>query len=125
MGSSGCCCIQQGLRDGAARCARWRASARYPYAVMRDLAAGEINMRATALVFTTVLSMVPLLAFSFIILRQLGGHAGRDLQPIVMEFFRPVGAGADEMTREVLQFAGRLRRGVVGIGRASPSSPGR
>ncbi len=86
----------------------------YPYAVIRDLAGGQINMRATALVFTTVLSLVPLLAFSFIILRQLGGHAGRDLQPIVLEFFRPVGPGADDMTRQVLQFAGRLRRGVVG-----------
>ncbi len=37
---------------------------RYPYAVIRDLAGGQINMRATALVFTTMLSMVPLLAFS-------------------------------------------------------------
>ena len=88
---------------------------RYPYAVIRDLVGGQINMRATALVFTTMLSMVPLLAFSFIILRQLGSHAGRDLQPIVMEFFRPVGPGADDMTRAVLQFAGRLRRGVVGV----------
>jgi membrane protein len=89
--------------------------ARYPYAVIRDLAGGQINMRATALVFTTMLSLVPLLAFTFIILREMGGHAGRDLQPIVLEFFRPVGAGADSMTRQVLQFAGRLRRGVVGV----------
>jgi membrane protein len=88
---------------------------RYPYAVIRDLADGQINMRATALVFTTMLSLVPLLAFSFIVLREFGGHAGRDLQPIVLEFFRPVGAGADEMTRQVLQFAGQLRRSVVGI----------
>ncbi|MGC1457550.1 MAG: YihY/virulence factor BrkB family protein [Steroidobacteraceae bacterium] len=88
---------------------------RYPYAVLRDVAGGQINMRATALVFTTVLSLVPLLAFTFIIIRELGGHhAGRDLQPIVLEFFRPVGAGADDLTRQVLQFAGRLRRGVVG-----------
>jgi membrane protein len=86
----------------------------YPYAVIRDLAAGDINMRATALVFTTVLSLVPLLAFTFIVIHQLGGeHAGRDLQPIVLEFFRPLGADADEMTRQVLQFAGRLRHGIV------------
>jgi membrane protein len=89
--------------------------ARYPYAVIRDMADGQINMRATGLVFTTMLSLVPLLAFTFIILHQFGGHAGLDLQPIVLDFFRPVGAGADDMTREVLQFAGRLRRGVVGI----------
>ncbi|HTV79734.1 MAG TPA: YhjD/YihY/BrkB family envelope integrity protein, partial [Steroidobacteraceae bacterium] len=88
---------------------------RYPYAVVRDLAGGEINMRATALVFTTVLSLVPLLAFSFIVIRELGGHGGQDLQPIVKEFFRPIGASADSMTRQVLQFAGRMRRGVVGV----------
>jgi membrane protein len=88
---------------------------RYPYAVIRDLAGGQINMRATALVFTTMLSIVPLLAFSFIILRQLGSHARGDLQPVVMEFFRPVGAEAGDMTRDVLQFAGRLRHGVVGV----------
>jgi membrane protein len=88
---------------------------RYPYAVLRDVAGGQINMRATALVFTTVLSLVPLLAFSFFIIHELGGHhAGRDLQPIVLEFFRPVGADADNLTTQVLQFAGRLRRGVVG-----------
>jgi membrane protein len=88
---------------------------RYPYAVIRDLAGGQINMRATALVFTTMVSMVPLLAFAFIVMRELGSHAGRDLQPIVMEFFRPVGTGAADMTREVLQFAARLRHGVVGV----------
>src|ERR1700734_797939 len=91
---------------------------RYPYAVIRDLAEGEINMRATALVLTTVLSLVPLLAFSFIIVRDFGGHGGRDLQPIVLEFFRPVGPDADELTRQVLQFAGRLRgraASIVGI----------
>jgi membrane protein len=31
-----------------------------------------------------------------------------------MEFFRPIGPGADGLTRDVLQFAGRLRRGLVG-----------
>jgi membrane protein len=58
---------------------------------------------------------VPLQAFSFIILHQFGRHAGLDLQPIVLEFFRPIGADANDFTRQVLQFAGRLRRGVVGI----------
>jgi membrane protein len=88
---------------------------RYPYAVIRDLAEGEINMRATALVLTTVLSLVPLLAFSFIIVRDFGGHGGRDLQPIVLEFFRPVGPDADELTHQVLQFAGRLSGRAAGI----------
>jgi membrane protein len=92
--------------------------ARYPYAVIRDLADGQINMRATALVFTTMLSLVPLLGLAFIIIRQLGGHAWTDLQPIVLEFFRPVGAGADDLTRQVLTFAAQQRSGVGTLGLA-------
>jgi membrane protein len=86
---------------------------RYPYAVVRDLSRGEINLRAMGLVYTTLLSLIPLLAFSFAILKVFGGH--RDLQPIIYEFFRPVGeAAAAELTSRVMQFAGRVSSGVVG-----------
>ncbi|HSY06547.1 MAG TPA: YihY/virulence factor BrkB family protein [Steroidobacteraceae bacterium] len=86
---------------------------RYPYAVVRDLARGEINLRAMGLVYTTLLSLIPLLAFSLSILRIFGGH--RDIEPIVYEFFRPVGgAAATELTDRVVQFAHRVSSGVVG-----------
>jgi membrane protein len=86
---------------------------RYPYAVVRDLLRGEINLRAMGLVYTTLLSLIPLLAFSFAILKLFGGH--RDLEPIVYEFFRPVGgAAATELTRRVLQFANHVSSGIVG-----------
>src|SRR5262249_40656580 len=56
---------------------------------------------------------IPLLAFSFAILKVFGGH--RDLEPIVYEFFRPVGgAAAAELTDHVMQFANRVSSGVVG-----------
>jgi membrane protein len=86
---------------------------RYPYAVVRDLLRGEINLRAMGLVYTTLLSLIPLLAFSFAILKLFGGH--RDLEPIVYEFFRPVGGvAATELTRRVLQFANHVSSGIVG-----------
>ena len=85
----------------------------YPYAVVRDLSRGEINLRAMGLVYTTLLSFIPLLAFSFAILKFFGGH--RDLQPIVYEFFRPVGeAAAAELTDRVMQFASHVSSGLVG-----------
>src|SRR5215472_15869453 len=90
---------------------------RYPYAVVRDLSRGEINLRAMGLVYTTLLSLIPLLAFSFAILRLFGGH--RDLQPIVYEFFRPVGdAAAAELTDRVMQFANHVSGVVVSVGLA-------
>ena len=86
---------------------------RYPYAVVRDLSRGEINLRAMGLVYTTLLSLIPLLAFSFAILKLFGGH--RDFEPIVYEFFRPVGgAAAAELTDRVMQFASRVSSGIVG-----------
>src|SRR5690348_15638909 len=86
---------------------------RYPYAVVRDLSRGEINLRAMGLVYTTLLSLIPLLAFSFAILKLFGGH--RDFQPIVYEFFRPVGGqAAQELTTRVMQFADRVSSGIVG-----------
>ena len=86
---------------------------RYPYAVLRDLSRGQINLRAMGLVYTTLLSLIPLLAFSFAILKVFGGR--RDLGPIVYEFFRPVGeAAATELTARVLQFASRVSSGIVG-----------
>jgi membrane protein len=86
---------------------------RYPYAVVRDLSRGEINLRAMGLVYTTLLSLIPLIAFSFAILKVFGGH--RDLQPIIYEFFRPVGAvAATDLTDRVIQFANRVSSGVVG-----------
>lgn len=86
---------------------------RYPYAVIRDLGRGAINLRAMGLVYTTLLSLIPLLAFSFAILKIFG--ARHDLQPIVFELFRPVGGqAAQQLTSRVLQFADRVSSGVAG-----------
>jgi membrane protein len=86
---------------------------RYPYAVIRDLFGGEINLRAMGLVYTTLLSLIPLLAISFAILAAFG--ESRDLEPIVYEFFRPMGnSGATEITSRVMHFVGRVSNRVVG-----------
>ncbi len=85
---------------------------RYPYAILRDLARGEINLWAMGLVFTTLLSLVPLLAFSFAVLKLFDAH--RDLEPIVYEFFRPLGRDATEITARVMEFADSVSGGVVG-----------
>jgi len=85
----------------------------YPYAVIRDLSRGQINLRAMSLVYTTLLSLIPLLAFSFAILKAFGGH--RDLVPLVYQFFAPVGEpAATDLTTRVVQFANHVSSGVVG-----------
>lgn len=85
---------------------------RYPYAVVRDMWSGEINLRAMGLVFTTLLALVPLLAFAFAILKAFGAHG--DLEPIVYEFFRPVGDQATALTAQVMQLVDSVSSAVVG-----------
>ena len=65
---------------------------RYPAAITRDWLTGEINIWAMSLAYTTLLSLVPLLVFSFSILKGLGARG--DLRYILHEFFRPMGGAA-------------------------------
>jgi membrane protein len=85
---------------------------RYPYAVIRDFWRGELTLRAMSLVYTTLLSIVPLLAFSFAIFKGMGIY--RDLEPLVYEFFVPVGDKAVELTERVMKFVENISSGVLG-----------
>lgn len=85
---------------------------RYPYALGRDLLRGDLNLRAMGLVYTTLLSVVPLVAFAFAILKGLDIH--RDLEPLIYEFLRPIGDQADELTAQMMAFADSTRGGVLG-----------
>src|SRR5690348_15871027 len=68
---------------------------RHPHAVLRDLTHGDINLRAMGLVYTTLLTGVPLIAFAFAVLKGSGSH--RDLASIIYKFFEPMGeAGAPD-----------------------------
>jgi membrane protein len=84
----------------------------YPLAILRDWLAGEINIRAMSLAYTTLLSLVPLMVFSFSILKGLGART--DLRFILLEFFRPLGSAANQLTESVLQFVANMRGDVLG-----------
>ena len=85
---------------------------RYPFALIRDLLTGELNLRAMGLVYTTLLSLVPLVAFAFAVLKGLGVH--RDLEPLIYEFLRPIGDRASGLTAQMMTFVENVRGGVLG-----------
>ena len=85
---------------------------RYPIALVRDWLGGEINVRAMSLAYTTLLSLVPLMVFSFAILKGLGARG--DLKYILNEFFRPLGGAATQLTDSVLQFVVNMRGELLG-----------
>jgi membrane protein len=85
---------------------------RFPYALVRDLLTGQLNLRAMGLVYTTLLSLVPLAAFAFAVLKGLGVH--RDLEPLIYEFLRPIGERAGELTAQFMHFVDNVRGDVLG-----------
>jgi membrane protein len=86
--------------------------ARYPAALIRDWLGGEISVRAMSLAYTTLLSIVPLMVFSFSILKGWGAHG--DLRFILDEFFQPLGGAAGQLTESVMQFVTNMRGVLFG-----------
>ncbi len=85
---------------------------RYPFALLRDLTQGNLTLRAMSLVYTTLLSIVPLIALSFSVLKGLGYH--RYLEPILYQFLEPLGERATEITARVMGFVENVQSGVLG-----------
>ena len=72
------------------------------YAVLRDIFTGQLTLRAMSLVYTTLLSIVPLIAFSFSVLKGFGFH--RELEPLLYQFFQPLGEKGAELTGQIIGF---------------------
>ena len=85
---------------------------RYPAALLRDWLRGAISVQAMSLAYTTLLSLVPLMVFSFAILKGLGARG--DLKFILHEFFRPLGEASTQLTETVLQFVANMRGDLLG-----------
>jgi membrane protein len=93
---------------------KWlRVLGRYVYAVVRDLADGQLTLRAMSLVYTTLLSVVPLLAFSFSVLKGFGVHQ-KVLQPQLSALMAPLGEKGAELTLQIIGFVDNVRGSVLG-----------
>ncbi len=90
----------------------WVVPARLVYGLGLRLAEGELTLRAMSLVYTTLLSLVPLLAVSFSVLKAFGVH--NQMEPVLMEFLAPLGEQGEQITRNILSFVENLKVGVLG-----------
>jgi membrane protein len=86
-------------------------SLRLCYVVFRDLLSGELNLRAMSLVYTTLLSIVPLLAVSFSVLKAFGVH--NRAEPVLQNFLQPLGEKGDDLARQVIGFVENVQVGVL------------
>jgi len=85
---------------------------RYLYGLIRDMFSGQITLRAMSLVYTTLLSIVPLIAFSFSVLQGFGVH--NQLEPLLYELLKPLGDQGAEITTQVIDLVDNVKGGVLG-----------
>lgn len=85
---------------------------RYLYAVLRDLFSGQLTMRAMSLVYTTLLSVVPLIALSFSVLKGFG--VDEVLETRIYVFVEPLGAKGVEIADNVMRLVRNVNGGVLG-----------
>jgi membrane protein len=82
-------------------------------AVIRDLSGGLPTLRAMSLVYTTLLSLVPLLAVSFSVLKGFGVH--NQIEPALLHILEPLGDQGAEITRHIIGFVDNIKVGILGI----------
>lgn len=71
-----------------------------------------LSTRATSLVYTTTLSLVPLLAVMFSVLKAFGVH--QQIQPFLAQVLEPLGERGHEVTIQIIGFVNNLKVGVLG-----------
>lgn len=94
----------------------WRARqvrfTRLLLVLARDLLSEQLTLRAMSLVYTTLLSIVPLLALSFSVLKAFGVY--HQTEPALRTFLTPLGEKAEEVSGRIIQFIDNVNVGVLG-----------
>jgi membrane protein len=82
------------------------------YIAVKKFTEGQLALQATSLVYTTLLSFVPLLAVSFSVLKAFGVH--NQIGPFLQNFLAPFGSEAEEIVRTITEFVENMKVGVLG-----------
>ena len=82
------------------------------YVSIMDLIGGQLSLRAMSLVYTTLLSIVPLLALSFSVLKAMGAH--NEIEPFLFQFLAPMGEQGIKIGNNIIDFIDNIKVGVLG-----------
>ncbi|RLL51097.1 YihY/virulence factor BrkB family protein [Mariprofundus sp. EBB-1] len=82
------------------------------FAVVRDFLEGQLTLRAMSLVYTTLLSLVPLLALTFSVLKGFGVQ--NQLEPMLVNTMSALGDQGAEIARQIVSFVDNIKVGVLG-----------
>ncbi len=87
-------------------------AARLIVAIARDIRDGSLSLRATSLVYTTLLSLVPLLAICFSVIKGFGGTD--QIEPFLYGLLEPLGQQGRDMVPHIMGFVDNINVGVLG-----------
>ncbi len=82
------------------------------YGAIRDLNGGLPSLRAMGLVYTTILSLVPLLAVSFSVLKGFGAH--NQMEPALINLLEPLGEKGLQVSQQIISFVDNMKVGILG-----------
>lgn len=85
---------------------------RIGHVLIRDLAEGQLTLRAMGLVYTTLLAIVPLIAVSFSVLKGFGVH--NQIEPALLNLLAPLGDKGVEITSRIIGFVDNIKVTVLG-----------
>lgn len=85
---------------------------RFVMVLAQEVSAGQLTLRAMSLVYTTLLSFVPLLAVSFSALKAFGVH--NQVEPLLYSLVEPLGPRGEDIVINVLGFVENMKVGVLG-----------
>lgn len=95
----------------------WRRRLRQAVRLLWLLASSEVRtpllLRATSLAYTTLLSLVPLLAVSFSILKAFGVH--EMVRPLLEDFLAPLGEQGHLLAGRIIEFVDNVHAGLLGV----------
>ena len=85
---------------------------RITHCTLRDFLDGMLTLQAMSLVYTTLLSLVPLIAVSFSVLKGFGVH--NQVEPMLFNLLAPLGDKGVEITQRIIEFVENTRAGILG-----------
>ncbi|MGD8926273.1 MAG: YihY/virulence factor BrkB family protein, partial [Thioalkalispiraceae bacterium] len=85
---------------------------RIGYLTVRDIFDGQLNLRAMSLVYTTLLSIVPLLAVSVSVLKGFG--ANNYIETTLPALLEPLGERGQEVSEKIITFVDGINSGILG-----------
>ncbi len=86
---------------------------RLSIAIFREYQEGGLRLRAMSLVYISLLSLAPLLAVSFSILKGFGVH--NQIEPLLLELLAPLGNNGKEIVANLIFFVENIKVGVLGF----------